>query len=79
MISYYKYYQSLCKLEESLKTVIAMQPDVPDMVQAQYEMDTLVMEYWKEKAEKFTKYSFTFLLITVIMATLYAKGYINVG
>ena len=48
MISYYKYYQAICKCEESLKTVIAMQPDVPPMVEAQYEMDTLIMQYWKE-------------------------------
>ena len=78
MISYYKYYQALCKCEESLKTVIAMQPDVPDMVQAQYEMDDMIREYWKERAEKFTKYFFTFLVVCVIMATLYAKGYIDV-
>ena len=55
-----------------------MQPDVPDMVQAQYEMDDMIREYWKERAEKFTKYFFTFLVVCVIMATLYAKGYIDV-
>ena len=78
MISYYKYWQAINKLEESLKTVIAMQPDVPDMVQAQYEMDTMVMEYWKERAEKFTKYFLIFLMVSVIMVTAYVRGYINV-
>ena len=78
MISYYKYYQAICKCEESLKTVIAMQPDVPPMVEAQYEMDTMIMKYWKEKAEKFTKYLLIFLTVSVIMVTLYARGYINV-
>ena len=77
MISYYKYWQSLKQYEESLKTVIAMQPDVPDMVQAQNEMDGLIMEYWKERAEKFTKYFLIFIMLSVIMVTLYAKGYIN--
>ena len=55
-----------------------MQPDVPDMVQAQYEMDTMVMEYWKERAEKFTKYFLIFLMVSVIMVTAYVRGYINV-
>ena len=78
MISYYKYWQAINTYEESLKTVMAMQPDVPDMVLAQNEMDEMVMKYWKEKAEKFTNYFFTFLVVCVIMATLYAKGYIDV-
>ena len=78
MISYYRYWQAIGKCQESLKTVMAMQPDVPPMVEAQYEMDTMVMKYWKEKAEKFTNYFFTFLVVCVIMATLYAKGYIDV-
>ena len=77
MISYYKYWQAMNKVEESLKTVIAMQPDVPDMVQAQYEMDTMVMDYWKERAEKFTKYFFTFLMIVVIIAAAYEKGFLS--
>ena len=78
MISYYHYWQAISKCEESLKTVIAMQPDVPDMVQAQYEMDTMVMEYWKGRAEKFTKYFLIFLMVSVIMVTAYVRGYINV-
>ena len=79
MISYYKYWQAMNKVEESIKTVIAMQPDVPDMVQAQYEMDVMVMDYWKERAEKFTKYSFTFFMIVVIIAAAYERGLIHVG
>ena len=78
MISYYRYWQALNKCEESLKTVLAMQPDVPDMVQAQYEMDDMIREYWKERAEKFTKYFLIFLMVSVIMSTAYVKGYINV-
>ena len=38
MISYYKYWQAMNKVEESIKTVTAMSPDVPDMVKAQYEI-----------------------------------------
>ena len=79
MISYYKYYQALCKCEESLKTVIAMQPDVPDMVQAQYEMDTMVMNYWRERAENFTKYFLIFIMIVVIMGAAYERGVFHVG
>ena len=78
MISYLRYWQAINKYTETLKTVDAMQPNVPPWLMAQSEMDDMVMNYWKERAEKFTKYSFTFLLITVIMATLYAKGYIDV-
>ena len=78
MISYFRYWQALNKCEESLKTVIAMQPDVPPMVQAQYEMDDMVKEYWRERAEKFTKYSFTFLMIVAIIAAAYEKGFLHV-
>ena len=78
MISYYKYWQAMNKVEESIKTVTAMSPDVPDMVQAQYEMDIMVMDYWREKAEKFTKYFLIFMMVSVILLTAYAKGYIDV-
>ena len=71
MISYYKYWQAMNKYEESLKTVIAMQPDVPPMVMAQCEMDELAVKYWKEEAEKFTKYYFTFIVFCVTLATLH--------
>ena len=78
MISYYRYWQALNKCEESLKTVLAMQPDVPDMVQAQYEMDTLVMEYWKEKAEKFTTRLLTVMVFCVTLGYLINEGIIDV-
>ena len=79
MISYYKYWQALNKLEESIKTVNAMQPDVPDMVMAQYEMDLMVMDYWKEQSENFTKYFLIFIMIVVIMGAAYERGVFHVG
>ena len=78
MISYYKYWQALNKLEESIKTVNAMQPDVPDMVMAQYEMDLMVMDYWKEQSENFTKYFLIFIMIVVITGFAYDKGVFHV-
>ena len=78
MISYYKYWQALCKVEESIKTVMAMQPDVPDMVQAQYEMDLMIMDYWRERAENFTKYFLIFIMVVVIMGAAYDKGVFHV-
>ena len=78
MISYFRYWQALNKCEESLKTVIAMQPDVPPMVQAQYEMDDMVRQYWKERAENFTKYFLIFIMIIVIMGFAYDKGVFHV-
>mgnify|MGYP003334111789 FL=1 len=78
MISYFRYWQALNKCEESLKTVIAMQPDVPPMVQAQYEMDDMVRQYWKERAENFTKYFLIFIMIVVIMGAAYERGVFNV-
>ena len=78
MISYYKYYQAIRKCEESLKTVVAMQPDVPDMVMAQYEMDNLVMLHWRNEAETFTKYFLLSMMVFVIMVSAYVKGYLHV-
>mgnify|MGYP003334297167 FL=1 len=78
MISYFRYWQALNKCEESLKTVIAMQPDVPPMVQAQYEMDDMVRQYWKERAENFTKYFLIFIMVVVIMGAAYERGVFNV-
>lgn len=71
MISYYKYWQSIGKLEEALKTVNAMQPDVPDMVMAQYEMDLMIMDYWKEKAQKFTIRLLTLMVFCVTLSLLH--------
>jgi hypothetical protein len=78
MKSLYYYWQALNLAEESLKTVVAMQPDVPPMVQAQHEMNMLQLEYFREEAQKFTKISLTVMLCCVIIAVLYLKGYINV-
>jgi hypothetical protein len=78
MISYYKYWQSIKQVESSLKTVMAMQPDVPDMVMAQYEMDNMVMKYWKERAEMFTKYFLTGITFVVTLGYLIDKGIIDV-
>ena len=66
------------KVEESIKTVTAMSPDVPDMVQAQYEMDIMVMNYWRERAENFTKYFLIFITVVVIMGAAYERGVFNV-
>ena len=78
MISYYKYWQALNKLEESIKTVNALQTDVPPMVMAQYEMDELAMKYWKEEAENFTKYSMIFFIATAVLGYAYTLGVFHV-
>ena len=78
MKSLYYYWQALNLAEESLKTVAAMQPDVPPMVQAQHEMNMLQLEYFREEAQKFTKISLTVIFCCIIIAVLYLKGYINV-
>lgn len=78
MISYYYYWQALNRTEESLKTVIAMQPDVPPMVRAQHEMNERELEYWREEAEKFTRNFLIFVTAFVIMITLYVKGLLHV-
>lgn len=78
MISYYKYWQAIKKYTETMKTVEAMHPDVPPWMMAQSEMDEMVMKYWQEKSEKFTKYFLIFLMVFVIIVTAYFKGYINV-
>jgi hypothetical protein len=77
MISYYKYWQAIGKLEESIKTVDAMQPDVPDMVMAQYEMDLMVFDYWKEKSHNFTKKFLTVMVFCVTLLYLYSIGLFN--
>ena len=78
MISYYKYWQALNKLEESIKTVNALQPDVPPMIMAQYEMDELAMKYWKEEAENFTKYSMIFFIAVAALGYAYTLGVFHV-
>jgi hypothetical protein len=78
MISYYYYWQALNQAEESLKTVAAMQPDVPPMVQAQHEMNMLELDYFREEAEKFTKRLLIFFGLCIIIGILYSKGFIDV-
>lgn len=78
MISYYKYWQAMNTYEESLKTVMALQPDVPPMIEAQNEMDQMVMLYWRKKSEKFTKYFLLFIVVLVIMVSVYVKGFLHV-
>jgi hypothetical protein len=78
MISYYYYWQALNQAEESLKTVAAMQPDVPPMVQAQHEMNMLELDYFREEAEKFTKKLLIFFGLCIIMLLIYNKGFIDV-
>lgn len=75
MISYYYYWQALRKTEESLKTVMALQPDVPPMVEAQYEYNDLEMRYWRKKSEKFTKRFLLTIIFCVILATLLKRMY----
>jgi hypothetical protein len=78
MLSYYYYWQALRRVEESLKTVRALMPDVPPMVEAQHEFNELELAYYREKAEKFTKIALFFIMVSVIILVLVLKGYINV-
>jgi hypothetical protein len=48
------------------------------MVKAQYEMDTMVMEYWKEKSQKFTTRLLTVMVFCVTLAYLINEGIIDV-
>jgi hypothetical protein len=73
MISYYYYWQALRRAEESLKTVAAMQPDVPPMVQAQHEMIMLELDFFREEAEKFTKILLIFIVFNVCVFIFYLK------
>lgn len=75
MISYYYYWKALNSTEESLKTVLALQPDVPPMVEAQHEMNELALQYWRKKSEKFTKRFLLTLIFCVILATLLKRMY----
>jgi hypothetical protein len=78
MISYYYYWQALRRTEESLKTIIAMRPDVPPMVEAQHEMNEMELAFWREEAEKFTRNFLIFIMFVVIMFTLYYRGLLHV-
>ena len=78
MLSYYYYWQASRRLEESLKTVRAMEPDVPPMVQAQYDMIEREVEYYREESDKFTKIALCFVAVACIMLIMYREGYAHV-
>jgi hypothetical protein len=78
MISYYRYWQALNRLESSKQTINMMEPDVPDMVQAQHEMIEREVDYYREEAGKFTLIVLTLAIFTGIMLILYTQGMIHV-
>jgi hypothetical protein len=78
MLSYYRYWQALNRLESSQKTIEMMEPDVPNMVQAQHEMIQREVEYYREESNKFTLIVLTLVTFTGIMLILYTQGMINV-
>jgi len=78
MLSYYHYWQALKRLESSQKTVEMMEPDVPNMVQAQHEMIQREMEYYQEESYKFTIILLTLVVFISIMLVLYTQGMFHV-
>ena len=78
MLSYYYFWQASRRLNESKKTVMAMEPDVPPMVQAQYDMIEREVEYYRDESEKFTKIVLCFIIVACIMLVMYSKGYAHV-
>jgi hypothetical protein len=78
MLSWYYYWQALNRLESSKKTIQMMEPDVPDMIQAQHEMIEREMEYWKEESQKFTIIVLILFVFCGIMLILYTQGLFNV-
>lgn len=78
MLSYYRYWQALKRLESSTKTIELMQPDVPDMVQAQHEMIQLEAQYYRDTSRFFTIGLLTFIVASVIIYLLYINGVFNV-
>jgi hypothetical protein len=78
MISYYHYWQALKRLESSNQTIHMMEPDVPNMVQAQHEMIEREVEYYREEAGKFTLIVLTLAAFAGIMLILYTQGLIHV-
>jgi hypothetical protein len=78
MLSYYRYWQTLNRLQSSSKTIQMMEPDVPDMVQAQHEMIEREMEYWKEESQKFTIILLILFLFCGIMLILFTQGLLYV-
>jgi hypothetical protein len=78
MLSYYRYWQALKRLESSQKTIEMMEPDVPNMVQAQHEMIQREMEYYQEESHKFTIILLTLIVFFSIMIILYTQGMFHV-
>ena len=78
MLSYYRYWQALKRLESSQKTIEMMEPDVPNMVQAQHEMIQREMEYYQEESHKFTIILLTLIVFFSIMLVLYTQGMFHV-
>jgi hypothetical protein len=78
MISYYNYWQTLRRLEQSHETLKLMEPDVPPMVEAQHEMITREAEYWREESHKCTIIVLLFFAFAGIMAVFYMKSMIHV-
>jgi hypothetical protein len=78
MLSYYRYWQALKRLESSQKTIEMMEPDVPNMVQAQHEMIQREMEYYQEESHKFTIILLTLVVFFSIMLILYTQGMFHV-
>lgn len=79
MLSYYYcYWQASRRVKESFKTVVAMQPDVPPMVEAQHEMNILELEYFRDEAKKFTKKLLTVIVFCVTLWYLNSKGIFHV-
>ena len=78
MISYYRYWQALKRFESSQKTIDMMEPDVPNMVQAQHEMIQREVEYYREESNKFTLIVLTLAAFIGIMLILYTQGMIHV-
>jgi hypothetical protein len=74
MLSYYHYWQAVRRLELSTKTLELMQPDVPDMVQAQHEMIERELEYYREESQKFTIILLILFLFCGIMLILFTQG-----
>lgn len=78
MLSYYRYWQALKRLESSQKTIEMMAPDVPNMIQAQHEMIQREMEYYQEESHKFTIILLTLIVFFSIMIILYTQGMFHV-
>jgi hypothetical protein len=61
-------------LELSTKTLELMQPDVPDMVQAQHEMIERELEYYREESQKFTIILLILFLFCGTILILFTQG-----